>query len=73
VYTAVYHHLLQHRHTKTLSIDTILKPSGSAYDLAINGTELAATPNEVNTLIATIENKYTPETLEHAVAHWFEM
>lgn len=73
VYTAVYHHLLQHRHTETLNIDTVLKPTGSAYNLRISGTELSATSAEVNAIIAAIEQQYTPEELDRAVANWFDM
>jgi len=73
VYTAVYQHLLTHRHTKTLSIDTILKPTTSAYDLHLGGTELAARPTEVQQIISQIEQQYTPQALEHAVSRWFEV
>ncbi len=57
VYTAVYQHLLQHRQHRTLPIDTVLTPNGSAYALQINGTELAATPHEVAAIMAQIENR----------------
>lgn len=73
VYTAVYQYLLQHRHHRVLPIDTILQPSGSAYDLQISGTELAATQEEVARVMAKIEAEYTPESLATAVANWYQM
>ncbi|VAW42757.1 hypothetical protein MNBD_CHLOROFLEXI01-2875 [hydrothermal vent metagenome] len=72
VYTAVYQHLLQHRHHQTLPIDTVLTPNGSAYALQINGTELAATPSEVAAIMQKIEKKYTGDGLETAVANWYK-
>lgn len=73
VYTAVFQHLLTHRQSITLNINTALKPQGSAYDLTIKGTELAATAGEVDAIIAAIEKQYTPESLEKAVAQWYEV
>lgn len=72
VYTAVYQHLLQHRHHQTLPINTVLSPSGSAYALHINGTELAATPDEVAQIMQQIKQTYTSNALEHAVKNWFQ-
>jgi hypothetical protein len=72
VYTAVYQHLLQHRHQQTLPINTVLTPNGSAYALRINGSELAATPNEVDQIMQQIEQTYTSNALEHAVENWFQ-
>jgi hypothetical protein len=71
VYTAVYQHLLQHRYHEILPINTALHPTNSAYDYNISGTELAATPAEVNAIIAVIEQHYTPEALEEAVSNWY--
>mgnify|MGYP002623453561 FL=1 len=73
VYMAVYQHLLQHRHHQTLPIDTVLTPNGSAYALKINGTELAATPDEVDKIMQQIEQTYTSDALEHAVENWFQL
>ncbi len=72
VYTAVYQHLLQHRHHQTLPIDTVLTPNGSAYALPLNGSELAATPDQVDTIMQQIEQTYTSDALEHAVENWFQ-
>lgn len=72
VYTAVYQHLLQHRHHQTLPINTVLTPNGSAYALQISGSELAATPAEVAHIMQQIEQTYTSDTLAHAVENWFQ-
>lgn len=73
VYTAVYQHLLQHRHHQTLPIDTVLTPNGSAYALPLNGSELAATPAEVNAIMQQIETEFTGDALETAVANWYKI
>lgn len=72
VYTAVYQHLLQHRHSHILPIDTVLIPNGSAYALQINGTELAAASNEVSAIMQQIEQEYSGDGLETAVANWYK-
>ncbi|MCC6605181.1 MAG: hypothetical protein IT327_18380 [Anaerolineae bacterium] len=73
VYTAVYQHLLQHRHHQTLPIDTVLNPNGSAYALPLNGSELAATPAEVAAIMQQIETEFTSDALETAVANWYKL
>ena len=73
VYTAVFRHLLQHRQTQMLPVTEILKPPGSAYDLAVSGGELAAAPAEVTALLNQVEQTYTPEALETAVNNWYQL
>lgn len=73
LYTAVYQHLLSYRHHEVLPVDTILHPSGSAYDLTITGTELAATPDEVEQIMQMIEQTYTDAELETAVSNWYKV
>ena len=73
VYTAVYQHLLQHRHHHILPINTLLKPSGSVYDLHLSGAKLAATPDEVAQIMQQIETEFTGDALETAVANWYQM
>ena len=70
VYTAVYQHLLQHRHVNQLDIDVQLQPIGSAYDLDVFQTELAATPEEVAQIMHALENNWTPTQINKAVAQW---
>lgn len=57
IYTAVYQHLLQHRHHLVLPINTVLNPNDSAYALQINGTELAAAPTEVRETLQKVEQR----------------
>ena len=73
VYTAVYQHLLQHRHHQTMPINTVLTPNGSAYALQISGSELAATPDEVTQIMQQIETEFTHDGLETAVANWYKL
>jgi hypothetical protein len=72
VYSGVYQHLLTHRHCQVLPIDTVLMPAGSAYDVDIQGEELSATADEVDAIIAEIEQRYTAEELQASVARWDE-
>jgi hypothetical protein len=71
VYTAVYQHCLQHRHTRTFIIDTVLPTQGSVYELGVIGSELMANEQEVAEILAEIERRYTREELATAVANWF--
>lgn len=73
MYTAVYQHLLQHRHHHILPVNTLLTPSGSAYDLQLSGSELAATPAEVDAIMQQIETEFTGNELETAVANWYKL
>ena len=75
VYAGVYQYLLQHRHVETLLIDTILRSSGSAYDLDMISSELSAPPDEVPRIMAQIEEKYASreEELEREVAQWYRV
>ncbi len=73
IYTAVYQHLLQHRHHHILPVNTLLTPSGSAYDLQLSGSELAAKPAEVDAIMQQIETEFTGNELETAVANWYRV
>ncbi len=72
VYTAVYEHILQHRHTQTLIIDEVLKPQGSVYDLGTIQSELQPTAEQVEKINAELVQKYTPAQLEQLVADWYK-
>jgi len=73
VYAAVYQHLLTNRHTVILPINTVLRPNGSAYELVIDGTELTATPDEVDKIMQTVEQSMTADELETAVFNWYKI
>ncbi len=72
VYTQTYQHLLQHRNTVTLHIDTLLKPSGSVYDLDNIAGEVHASENEVAAILADIDKRDSTE-IERAVNNWFKL
>lgn len=54
-YSAVYRHLLRHRRTTLLPVDTVMTPTGSVYDLHVVASELAASPAEVERCMALVE------------------
>lgn len=70
VYAAVYQHLLQHRHTIQLEIDTILKPEGSAYEMDVVQSELMAEDTAVSRIMHHLETEWTPTQIEEAVSQW---
>jgi hypothetical protein len=72
VYGGVYRRLLTHRHCQLLPVDTVLMPQGSAYDVEIQGEELSATADEVNSIIAEIEQRYTDDKLQALVTRWYQ-
>ncbi len=73
IYAGVYEQLMKHRNQITLHIDENLKPSGSVYDLNNIKSELAASPEEVKTILHYIDQNYSPEELERSVANWFSV
>ncbi len=73
VYTGIYQYLLRHRHQQTFIIDEIYSTHGSVYEVENIGSELMASPAEVDEIMQMIEQTYTPETLATAVAHWYEV
>ncbi len=73
IYTAVYQHLLQHRHVQVLDIDDILKPSGSAYDFASKIPELTASPQQVTEILTQLEANFTIEQVEEEVNNWYKV
>lgn len=73
IYAQVYQHLLQHRQVEVLQVDEAFQPQGSVYDLAAVAGELAATPEQVQEIMLTIEHNYNSEELEQAVADWYKV
>lgn len=73
VYTAVYRHLLQHRHLKVLPITETLKSGRSVYDLDVVVSDLQATAKAVNRIMTHLETKFTQEDIARDVAQWFEV
>ena len=70
IYGGVYEALLQHRNMQTLTIEKVLRPERSVYDLDVVESELFATKDEVLALFERIRAEYTPDSLEMAVANW---
>jgi len=73
VYAAVFDHLLRHRHRETLWVNDLLPATGSVYDFEGIESELVATPEEVMSSLETVDNRYTQEGLEQAVAAWYDV
>lgn len=73
IYSAVYQHLLQHRNLITLTIDEVLKPAGSVYNLENIASELAATPKQVQAIVTQLENDFTLEQIEAEVNQWYKV
>lgn len=73
VYTAVYAHLLQHRHLTVLPITQRLENGRSVYDLHIPTTKLQATPAEALALITHLETSYGVAEVERQVKGWYEV
>ena len=71
VYTAVYAHLLQHRHLTVLPITERLKNGRSVYDLNIPTTKLQATPAEAIALITHLETTIGVAAVERQVEGWY--
>ena len=70
IYGGVYQALLQHRQTKLMLIDQVLRPQKSVYETAVRSQQLQATADEVNQFIELVESRYTPEALKAAVHNW---
>jgi hypothetical protein len=73
VYRAVYQHLLQHRHVTVLVIDELFQPTHSPYELENVSSELTATPEQVQQILAQLETQYTQKEIADAVAKWYEV
>lgn len=71
-YAAVYRHLLRHRPSVTLWMDTRLEPRGSVYDLGIATNELAPTPDEALGIVMQLEREHSVGEVEQYTARWFE-
>jgi len=73
IYTAVYQHLLQHRHTNLLSVAQVLAKVGSVYDLPMPVHELVANNEEVTEALALVAARYDEARLQAAVATWYQV
>lgn len=71
-YAAVFRHLLRHRQTLTLWMNTTLASHKSVYDLDISAIELVPQAGEGEAIVARLEKKYSPAEIEYDAASWFK-
>ncbi len=70
IYGGVFEALLQHRPSKLLLIDQILRPSQSVYELDVLAGRLQPSADEAKAVMARVENSYTPKELAELVQNW---
>ena len=70
IYGGVFEALLQHRPTKLLLIDQVLRPSRSVYELEVLVGTLQPTADEANQTMAQVESSYTRDELADLVQNW---
>lgn len=70
IYGGVFEALLQHRPTKLLLIDQVLRPSRSVYDLAVLAGTLMPSAKEANQTMILVESQYSYAGLAELVQNW---
>ena len=70
IYGGVFEALLQHRPTKLLLIDQVLRPSRSVYDLDVLAGILQPTAEEANQTMTLVESQYSYAELSELVQNW---
>ncbi|MCB8978160.1 MAG: hypothetical protein H6657_12125 [Ardenticatenaceae bacterium] len=70
IYGGVFEALLQHRPTKLLLIDEVLRPSRSVYDLEVLAGTLVPSAEEANATMAQVESQYSYAELAELVQNW---
>ena len=70
IYGGVFEALLQHRPSKLLLIDEVLRPSRSVYDLDVLDSILQPTPEEAGVMMAHVERQYAYAELAELVQNW---
>jgi hypothetical protein len=73
LYTAVYQHVLRHRHVDVVPVDAVLSTAEiSPYDLGVDVDELRPRPDEAERLIAEAGRDWAdPAALEKALDLWY--
>lgn len=71
IYSAVYEHLLQHRHVLALEIDEVLRPAQSAYDFESDIPELVASPQQIKAILSQLEQNHTAEQIQQEIDQWY--
>jgi len=70
IYGGVFEALLQHRPTKLLLIDEVLRPSRSVYDLEVLAGTLVPSAEAANQTMAQVESQYSYAELAELVQNW---
>jgi len=70
IYGGVFEAILQHRPSKLLLIDQVLRPSHSVYQLDVLAGTLVPTAEEANATMVQVESRYTHEELAELVQNW---
>ena len=70
IYGGVFEALLQHRPTKLLLIDEVLRPSRSVYDLHVLAGTLVPSAEAAHAAMAQVESRYSREELATLVQNW---
>ncbi|MCB8928432.1 MAG: hypothetical protein H6652_22750 [Ardenticatenaceae bacterium] len=70
IYGGVFEALLQHRPTKLLLIDEVLRPSRSVYDLEVLAGTLVPSAAAANQTMAQVESQYSYAELAELVQNW---
>lgn len=70
IYGGVYEALLQNRHSKTLLIDQVLRPSQSVYELEVVTAVLQADAAQVEQFMQQVEHTFTTRELRQVVGRW---
>lgn len=73
IYTAVYRHLLRHRHVQILAVDEPLKPTASVYEFDEDLPQLRAAPTQAHELLARLENMISVEQAQAEAARWYDV
>ena len=70
IYGGVFEALLQHRPTKLLLIDEVLRPSRSVYELDVLAGILQPSAKEASATMSHVESQYTYTELADRVQNW---
>ena len=70
IYGGVFEALLQHRPTKLLLIDEVLRPSRSVYDLDVLAGTLVPSAAAASQIMTQVENQYSYAELAELVQNW---
>lgn len=73
IYTAVYRHLLQHRHVQILPLNEPLEPAASVYEFDIDPPQLRASPAQAQDIWARLEAMTSLERAQADAASWHEI